>query len=150
MSGLNITDFVKRPGLGRIGRQIKVRANFFEIKKLPDANIHQCNVTITPEVPPALNRKIYKYFEEINSEALGKIKPVYDGRKNLYTAKPLPFGGNAATFVVTLPEDDGAPTGKRPPCAFKIKMNKAAVINMEELHRFLDGRCKISNNILTG
>ena len=149
MSGLNITDFVKRPGLGRVGRQIKVRANFFEIKKLPDANIHHYDVTITPEVPPALNRKIYKHFEEINSEALGKIKPVYDGRKNLYTAKPLPFRG-MATFDVSLPEDDGAPTGKRLPRSFKVRIKKAAVINMEELHRFLDGKCKISNNILTG
>ena len=99
--------------MGRLGRPIKVRANFFEIKKLPDANIHHYDVTITPEVPPALNRKIYKHFEEVNSEALGKIKPVYDGRKNLYTAKPLPFDGDA-TFDVTLPEDDGAPTDKKP------------------------------------
>ena len=95
-----------------------------------------------------MNRKVYKHFEEVNSEALGKIKPVYDGRKNLYTAKPLPF--RMATFDVTLPEDDGAPAGKRPPRAFKVKIKKAAVIHMEELHRFLDGKCKISNNILTG
>ena len=97
-----------------------------------------------------MNRKIYNHFEEVNSEALGKIKPVYDGRKNLYTAKPLPFDGDAATFDVTLPEDDGAPTDKRPPRAFEVKIKKVAVINMEELHRFLDGKCKISNNILTG
>jgi hypothetical protein len=144
------TDFVRRPGLGRVGRNIKVRANFFEVKTLPDANIHHYDITISPDVPPALNRKIYKKFEEIHSERdLGRTRPVYDGRKNLYTAKPLPFG-DAATFNVTLPEDDGAPPNKRAPRTFSVKIKKAAEINMEELHRFLDGRSSISNNILTG
>ena len=136
--------------MGRLGRPIKVRANFFEIKKLPDTNIHHYDVTITPEVPPALNRRIYMHFEETNSEALGRIKPVYDDRKNLYTVKPLPFDGDVAIFNVTLPNDDGAPTGKRPPRSFKVKIKKAAVINMKELHRFLDRRCSLTNNILTG
>ena len=55
-----------------------------------------------------------------------------------------------ATFDVTLPEDDSAPTGKRLPRSFKVRFKKVVVINMDELHRFLDGKCKISNNILTG
>ncbi|CAB4483319.1 unnamed protein product [Rhizophagus irregularis] len=125
----SITEFVKRPGLGRLGRPVRVRANFFEVTALPDANIHHYDIDISPEVPPAMNRKIYKHFEALHSEKdLGKIKPVYDGRKNLYTAKPLPFGESAA-FDVTLPEDDGTPS---------------------ELHRFLEGKGSISPNILTG
>jgi hypothetical protein len=30
-----ITEFVKRPGLGRKGRSIRVRTNYFEITDLP-------------------------------------------------------------------------------------------------------------------
>jgi hypothetical protein len=145
-----ITEFVKRPGLGRSGRSIRVRANFFEVTSLPDADIHHYDIDISPEVPPAMNRKIYKHFEALHSESdLGKIKPVYDGRKNLYTAKPLPFG-DSATFDVTLPEDDGTPSGKRPARVFKVKIKHVNKINMEELHRFLDGKGSISPNILTG
>ena len=45
-----------------------------------DANAYQYDVDILPEVPPALNRKVFKYFENIESEGiLGGIKPVYDG-----------------------------------------------------------------------
>ncbi|PKK79735.1 Piwi-domain-containing protein [Rhizophagus irregularis] len=146
----SITEFVKRPGLGRLGRPVRVRANFFEVTALPDANIHFYDIDISPEVPPAMNRKIYKHFEALHSEKdLGKIKPVYDGRKNLYTAKPLPFGESAA-FDVTLPEDDGTPSGKRPARAFKVKIKLVNKINMEELHRFLEGKGSISPNILTG
>src|SRR3954454_8465990 len=145
----NTTEFVRRPGLGKAGRAIKVRANFFEVKSLPDANVHHYDITITPDVPPALNRKIYRQFEEVHAESLGRIKPVYDGRKNLYTAKPLPFG-DSATFNVILPEDDGTPSGKRPARIFKVKIKLVNKIVMEELHRFLDGKGAISPNILTG
>ncbi|CAG8457935.1 8826_t:CDS:2 [Funneliformis mosseae] len=148
---VKVTDFVKRPGVGREGRPLKVRANFFEVTSLPDSNVHHYDVTITPEVPPSLNRKIYCEFEALNENILATARPVFDGRKNIYSPKPLSFGENdAATFDITLPEDDGAPLGKRPPRAFKVKIKKAAVINMEELHRFLDGKCKSSPNILTG
>ena len=147
---MSFTDSVKRPGLGKIGFPVKVRANFFEVTALPDSDIHHYDISIIPEVPPALNRKIFKHFEEHHSESdLGKVKPVYDGRRNLFTAKPLPFG-EAAIFDVTLPEYDGIPAGKIPPHSFKVKIKKVAKINMEELHRFLDEKCKISNNILTG
>src|SRR4051794_35183985 len=98
-----ITEFVKRPGLGKAGRVIRVRANFYEVIALPEANINHYDIDISPEVPPAMNRKIYKHFEAHHSTDLGQVKPVYDGRKNLYTAKPLPFG-DSATFDVTLPE----------------------------------------------
>ena len=144
-----ISDFARRPGIGHLGRAIKVRTNFFEVKSLPDANIHHYTVKITPEVPPVLNRKVYNRFEELYSESLGRIKPVYDGRNNLYTSRPLPFG-DTATFNVILPEDDGAPAGQRPPRCFKVTIKKVAEINMEEINRFFNGNCSISNNILTG
>src|ERR1043166_4301936 len=131
----------------RQGRVINVRTNFFEVKSLPDANIYHYNVTITPEVSSTLNRKIFQHFEVLHSKnEFGKIKPVYDGHKNLYTASPLPFG-KAATFNVNIPEDSCAPTGKR---IFAVGIKEVAVIDMKEIHEFLDGKCSISNNILSG
>ncbi|CAJ0627017.1 5591_t:CDS:10 [Entrophospora sp. SA101] len=149
-TGFQLTDFVRRPNLGKEGRQLKIRANFFEVLALPEANIHHYDVTITPDVPPALNRRVFQTFEEMQRGAsLGGVKPVFDGRKNMYTARPLPFG-DAATFDVTLPEDDGVTTSKRPPRSFKVKIKKVAEINMEELHRFLNGKAQVSPNVLTG
>jgi hypothetical protein len=72
--------FCRRPSLGNLGRQIRVRSNFFEVLALPAQNIIHYDVTITPDVPPALNRKIFEEFEKINREGpLDGIRPVFDG-----------------------------------------------------------------------
>ncbi|RHZ87940.1 hypothetical protein Glove_28g30 [Diversispora epigaea] len=143
------TDFAMRPGLGEAGKAVRVRTNFFEATALPDANILHFDVTITPDVPPALNRKIFQTFEEkYRGTALGGVRTVFDGRKNMFSPRALPFG-DAYTFNIELPED-GDLTGRRPPRNFKLKIIKVNEINMEELQRFLDGTIKITPNCLTG
>jgi hypothetical protein len=75
-----LTEFVRRPGLGSEGKHIKVRANFFEVLQLPQASIIHYDVTITPDVPPQLNRRVFERFVELNRNgALGGTRPVYDG-----------------------------------------------------------------------
>jgi hypothetical protein len=147
--GVQLTEFVKRPGLGREGRPLKVRANFFEVLSLPQQDLHHYDVTITPDVPPALNRRIFQQFEDMYRADLANIKTVFDGRKNIFAPKPLPFG-DARTFELTLPEDDGITSSKRPPRNFVIKMKKAGAIRMEVLHRFLDNKQGLTNDCLTG
>lgn len=147
-----LTEFVPRTrsGFGRQGRPIKVRSNFYEVTQLPDQNIIHYDVTVTPDVPPVLNRRVFQYWEDLHlSEALGNIRSVYDGRKNIFSPRALPFG-EAATFEVTLPEDDGITSSKRPPRAFKLRIKKANEINMEELHRFLAAESSLTSNCLTG
>ncbi|KAK3835053.1 MAG: Piwi domain-containing protein [Linnemannia gamsii] len=143
---IKLTELVKRPGLGKAGKAIKVRSNFFEVKALPDINIHHYDVTITPDVPPPVNRRIFDQFVLLNSKSdLADSMPVFDGRKNLFSAKELPF--ESRTFEVTLPGEQAAP-GK-PVKSFRLKVKKAASINLEELHLFLKGRAAMSNNCLT-
>uniref|UniRef100_A0A1D1YV71 Protein argonaute 1 n=1 Tax=Anthurium amnicola TaxID=1678845 RepID=A0A1D1YV71_9ARAE len=146
---VQLTEFVKRPGLGREGRPLKVRANFFEVLSLPQQDLHHYDVTITPDVPPALNRRIFQQFEDMYRADLANIKTVFDGRKNIFAPKPLPFG-DARTFELTLPEDDGITSSKRPPRNFVIKMKKAGAIRMEVLHRFLENKQGLTNDCLTG
>ncbi|PKY60705.1 hypothetical protein RhiirA4_484703, partial [Rhizophagus irregularis] len=67
---------MKRPGIEN--EPIKVRTNFFEVTKLPKMKITHYDVTISPEVPPRLNRKVFACFSEENKNALGGVKPVYD------------------------------------------------------------------------
>ncbi|CAG8461331.1 16740_t:CDS:10, partial [Acaulospora morrowiae] len=146
----HLTEFVQRPDFGRLGKGIRVRSNFFEVFSLPKDKIIQYDVTITPNVPPALNRKIYAEFEKENlASTLHHTRVVFDGRKNIFASRQLPFG-EVATFDVTLPENDGFVSTRRTPRAFKIKMKKTSVIIMEELHRFLEGRGRLTPNCLTG
>ncbi|CAI2165275.1 17043_t:CDS:2 [Funneliformis geosporum] len=138
-----ISNVVKRPVFGHIGRHIKVKTNFFEITTLTDSNIHYYEVLITPHVQSSiLKRRIFSQFETLHA---GDIKLVFDGAKNMFTTRPLPFG-EKATYTICLTE---LPNTLRPR-TFEIIIRKVNVINMKEIHKFLNGRCKSSSNILTG
>ncbi|CAG8475064.1 Piwi domain-containing protein [Rhizophagus irregularis DAOM 181602=DAOM 197198] len=138
----SITEFVKRPDFGRVGHPIRLRTNYFEVIAFPSSNIYHYDIVIIPEVPPTLNRKIFQVAEN----SFPGIRAVFDGRRNVYTIRPFPFG-DAQALDVTMPEDNA---GGRTPRTFKIMIRRVAVINMEEINRFLNGRGSISSNILTG
>ncbi|CAG8604515.1 4978_t:CDS:10 [Ambispora leptoticha] len=158
--GIKLTDFVLRPSLGKAGKPTRVRTNFFEVTNLPDINVIHYDVTITPDVPPAINKRVYKHFED---QWLVSTKPVFDGRKNLFSPKPLSFDegkksegkkseakdSDATNFDIILPEDDGMTSAKRAPRKFSIKLKKVGVITMEELHRFLQSKTAKTENCLT-
>ncbi|CAG8640305.1 9527_t:CDS:10, partial [Ambispora leptoticha] len=135
-----------RPGFGEIGNKIRVRTNFFEVTYLPDNNIIHYDVTISPDVPPVLNRKVFQEFETHNRGALGGIRPIFDGRKNIFAPRPLPLGEGAA-FTVTL--QDNIPSARRDVREFKLKIKKVGEINVEHLYRFLQGRGPSTNECLT-
>jgi hypothetical protein len=95
MSNLQLTEFVKRPNVGSTGRATRVRANFFEVQSFPENNIHHYDITITPDVPPVINRKIWKTFEEQDGQgSLNGIKPVFSSRA-------LPLEDDAGMFEVS-------------------------------------------------
>ncbi|KAG0005891.1 Eukaryotic translation initiation factor 2C [Entomortierella chlamydospora] len=146
MSQLQLTDFVKRPGQGKSGREIQVRTNFFEITQLPNITIHHYDLTVTPDVPPPVNRRIFEaLMNHYRDTDLEGAQPVFDGRKSLFSPKRFSF--DSRVLDVILPGDVN---NKRSPIpVFKVKIKKAAVINLEELHRFLQGKCAMTNNCLT-
>ncbi|KAI7870721.1 Piwi domain-containing protein [Spinellus fusiger] len=147
---LNLTDLVKRPGIGRVGKPVRVRSNFFEVTSFPTQNIHHYDVTIDPaDSPPALCRKIWKTFEDMDGQGVLKgIKTIYDGRKNVFSPKLLQLGEEGAlAFDVELQE--GATATKRTGNSFKIRIKKAGEVNMEELRRFLNGQSACTSNCLT-
>ncbi|GES99674.1 piwi domain-containing protein [Rhizophagus clarus] len=139
-----VINFVKRPSLGRQGREICVRANFFEITKLPKADIYQYDLSITPNVPYSLTREIFQKFEDLFRSKLRNTSLVFDGRKYIFSRNPLPFD-NSAIFDITLPEDENSTLKQR---TFKIKLKKVSKINMDELQRFLIGKVKRTPRVL--
>jgi eukaryotic translation initiation factor 2C len=106
--------FPQRPGVGNAGRLIQVRANFFPVQTLPQLPIHHYEVAISPDVPPAKNRRVYQLWEDeaLLSGRLGGVRPVYDGRKNIYAARALPLVADAGEFEVDFYDDDDAATKK--------------------------------------
>jgi eukaryotic translation initiation factor 2C len=95
---LQLTELVKRPGAGKSGKPVRVRANFFEVTAFATQNIHHYDVTIDPaDTKPALVRKVWSVFEETNGQGiLTNLKTIFDGRKNVFSPKPLNLGEEQA------------------------------------------------------
>lgn len=145
--------FLKRPGTGTSGTALKVKTNYFPIAKLPQKDIHHYDVSITPDCPPAVNRRVFEVMIEKYLEGkLGGVRPVYDGRANAFAPQEFPF--RAATLEVILPERNGGGSAKasarRTPQEFRVKLRWAASINMQEIDDYLHGKTTIGPNILMG
>ena len=153
-------EFCPRPGKGSSGRSIQLRSNFLSIQQLPQGQVHHYECVIQPLVPPAKNRRIYKIWEDecFRSSVLGSSRPVYDGRRNLYSPRGIPLlditgpstcGGDAEfqpqLFVVEYYEDgkdgvrDDLVDDKIVPKQYQITFRKLREISMEALTAFLQG-----------
>ncbi|CAI8029977.1 Protein argonaute-1 [Geodia barretti] len=81
-----------RPNFGHIGKPIFLRANHFQVK-IPNCCLYHYDITITPDkCPRKVNREIIEVLVNTHKEFFGQQKPVFDGRKNLYSKKALPIG----------------------------------------------------------
>ncbi|CAL5020404.1 unnamed protein product [Urochloa decumbens] len=131
--------FPLRPGKGSIGTRCLVKANHFFVE-LPDKDLHQYDVSITPEVTSRiLSRAIIKELVKLYKQSyLGGRLPAYDGRKSLYTAGPLPF--TSQEFHITLLDDDDGSGSERRRRNFKVVIKFAARADLHRLELFLAGR----------
>nr|QDM36924.1 argonaute 1b [Nicotiana benthamiana] len=131
--------FPLRPGKGSNGMRCIVKANHF-FAELPDKDLHQYDVTISPEVSSrGVNRAVMAQLVKLYKEShLGKRLPAYDGRKSLYTAGPLPFVQK--DFKITLIDDEDGPGGARREREFKVVIKLAARADLHHLGMFLEGK----------
>ncbi|KAI4374458.1 hypothetical protein MLD38_012451 [Melastoma candidum] len=131
--------FPLRLGLGSKGTRCIVKANHF-FAELPDKDLHQYDVSITPEVSSRVgNRQVMKKLVDLYKESLlGNRLPAYDGRKSLYTAGPLPF--QSKEFRITLIGDEEGAGTQRREREFKVVIKLAARADLHHLGLFLRGR----------
>jgi eukaryotic translation initiation factor 2C len=131
--------FPVRPGKGKMGQRCIVKANHF-FAELPDKDLHQYDVAITPEITSrGVNRAVMEQLVKLYREtALGHRLPAYDGRKSLYTAGPLPF--QSKEFQISLLEEDDGNNSKRRERSFKVVIKFAARADLHHLGQFLAGR----------
>ncbi|KAL3618099.1 argonaute 1B [Castilleja foliolosa] len=131
--------FPLRPGKGQKGIKCIVKANHF-LAALPDKDLHQYDVTITPEVASrGVNRAVIKQLVDLYKVShLGNRLPAYDGRKSLYTAGALPFV--TKDFKITLTDEEEGAGGSRREREFRVVIKFAARADLHHLGMFLQGR----------
>ncbi|GMP77182.1 hypothetical protein CsSME_00033543 [Camellia sinensis var. sinensis] len=131
--------FAPRPGYGQLGTKCVVKANHF-FAELPDKDLNQYDVTITPEVASRnVNRAIMAELVKLYKESdLGKRLPAYDGRKSLYTAGELPFAWKE--FNIKLVDEEDGINGPKRERVYKVVIKFVARANLHHLGQFLAGK----------
>ncbi|KAL3702460.1 hypothetical protein R1sor_020482 [Riccia sorocarpa] len=131
--------FPLRPNKGQLGIRIVVKANHF-FAELPNKDLHQYDVAITPEVTSrGVNRAVMEQLVRLYKDTLlGRRLPAYDGRKSLYTAGPLPF--QSREFQINLLDEEDGTAGQRRERSFKVVIKFAARADLHHLGEFLQGR----------
>ncbi|XP_019181084.1 PREDICTED: protein argonaute 10-like isoform X1 [Ipomoea nil] len=131
--------FTPRPGYGQLGVKCIVKANHF-LAELPDKDLNQYDVTITPEVSSrTVNRAIMAELVKLYKESdLGMRLPAYDGRKSLYTAGELPFSWKE--FTVRLIDEDDVINGPKREREYKVVIRFVARANLYHMNQFLAGK----------
>uniref|UniRef100_A0AAY4E5W3 Protein argonaute-1 n=1 Tax=Denticeps clupeoides TaxID=299321 RepID=A0AAY4E5W3_9TELE len=123
----------RRPGYGTVGKPIKLLANCFQVE-IPKMDVYLYDVDIKPDkCPRRVNREVVdSMVQHFKVTIFGDRRPVYDGKKSLYTANPLPVA--AVDLDVTLPGEGGK---DRP---FKVTIKFVSLVSWHMLHEVLTGR----------
>jgi len=125
----------RRPNLGREGRPIMLRANHFQIS-MPRGYIHHYLINIQPDkCPRKVNRDIIETMVHAYGKIFNNLKPVFDGRNNMYTREPLPIGNDALELDVTLP-------GEGKDRVFRVTIKWNAQVSLYALEEALEGRTR--------
>ncbi|XP_073703047.1 protein argonaute-3-like [Garra rufa] len=125
----------RRPGYGTVGKPIKLLANCFQVE-IPKMDVYLYEVDIKPEkCPRRVNREVVdSMVQHFKVTIFGDRRPVYDGKKSLYTANPLPVAPAGVDLDVTLPGEGGK---DRP---FKVTIKFVSLVSWHLLHEVLTGR----------
>ena len=126
----------RRPNFGSDGKQILLKANHIPIT-IPKGSIHHYDVSIQPEkCPRRLNRDIVDTMvNQYSTSIFARTLPVYDGKSNLYTRKPIRIGKGAIDIDVIFP-------GERKERVFRVRIGWKTEISLDRLQEALEGRAR--------
>ncbi|KAJ7754236.1 argonaute-like protein [Mycena maculata] len=150
-AGAHITTVgVKRPDFGSGGQPVPIYVNSF-VTTVPSSIIHHYDVVISPSEKTLPARMTMDLIRRLQFDVAPQIftpRCVYDGRKNIFSIRKLPFDTGSQEFDVTLADATANTSGKGPK-VYKIKLTHVAEINPEVLKRFIDGDQSHDNTVLT-
>lgn len=70
---------------------------------MPRGYVHHYDINIQPDkCPRKVNREIIETMVHAYSKLFGNLRPVFDGRNNLYTRDPLPIGNDRMELEVCI------------------------------------------------
>jgi hypothetical protein len=123
-----------RPSIGTEGKTIKLRANHFTIQ-IPKGYIYHYVVSIQPDkCPKRINRDILNTLVLAKPQLFSNQRPVFDGKRNLYTKEYLTnIGVEKADIEVTLP-------GEGKDRLFKVTIRFEAKVSLFALEDALQGK----------
>uniref|UniRef100_A0AAR2LJK7 Argonaute RISC component 1 n=1 Tax=Pygocentrus nattereri TaxID=42514 RepID=A0AAR2LJK7_PYGNA len=124
--------------MGTVGKPIKLLANYFEVE-IPKMDVYHYEVDIKPDkCPRRVNREVVEYMvQHFKPQLFGDRKPVYDGKKNIYTVLALPIGSEKVDFEVTIP-------GEGKDRIFKVSIRWLAKVSWRLLQETLvSGRLQV-------
>uniref|UniRef100_A0A4W6BYX4 Argonaute RISC component 1 n=1 Tax=Lates calcarifer TaxID=8187 RepID=A0A4W6BYX4_LATCA len=134
--GSSVFHAPRRPGMGTVGKPIKLLANYFEVE-IPKMDVYHYEVDIKPDkCPRRVNREVVEYMvQHFKPQLFGDRKPVYDGKKNIYTVLALPIGSEKVD--VTIP-------GEGKDRIFKVSIRWLAKVSWRLLQETLvSGRLQV-------
>jgi len=124
----------KRPNKGTEGRPIALKANHFQIT-MPRGFLYHYDISISPDkCPRKINREIIETMVLAYSKVFPR-KPVFDGRKNMYTKEELMIGRDRIELEVTLP-------GEGKDRLFRIAIKYIGQVNLDLLENALEGESR--------
>uniref|UniRef100_A0A8C1YIW8 Uncharacterized protein n=1 Tax=Cyprinus carpio TaxID=7962 RepID=A0A8C1YIW8_CYPCA len=123
----------RRPGLGTVGKPIRLLANHFQVQ-IPKIDVYHYDIDIKPEKRPRrVNREVVDTMvRHFKMQIFGDRQPGYDGKRNMYTANPLPIGRDRVDLEVTLPGEGKDQT-------FKVSLQWVSVVSLQMLLEALSG-----------
>ncbi len=123
-----------RPNTGVLGRGVKLNANYFTVDTLPTGELIHYDVAVTPDVPAKVRRTLFKVVEATYGQSeFGGRSIGYDGMANLFSLGSLPKSQYTLTVEAPRRRPDDVQT-------FTFVIKRVAVISMETLKAFLDGK----------
>ncbi|KAI3380253.1 hypothetical protein SNEBB_010630 [Seison nebaliae] len=129
-----------RPSKGKEGTPIDLNANHFRIEIPLDAVFHHYEVGIMPDkCPKRVNRDIFGRMVSLYPLFNGQ-RPVFDGKKHMYTRELLDQHSNKFEFDVTLPGDGRERT-------FHVNVRYVGAISLRKLNEVLQTAGNNSNSV---
>ncbi|TKR83033.1 hypothetical protein L596_016687 [Steinernema carpocapsae] len=126
----------RRPNHGVEGRAIVLRANHFSVR-MPGGTIQHYHVEVQPDkCPRRVNREIISTMIRSYTRIFDNIRPVYDGKRNMYTRHPLPVGRDRVDLEVTLPGDSAVER------KFVVGIRWVTTVNLTTLEEAMEGRVR--------
>uniref|UniRef100_A0A3Q2PVF6 Protein argonaute-1 n=1 Tax=Fundulus heteroclitus TaxID=8078 RepID=A0A3Q2PVF6_FUNHE len=114
-------------------KPIRLLANHFQVQ-IPKIDVYHYDIEIKPEKRPRrVNREVVDTMvRHFKMQIFGDRQPGYDGKRNMYTAHPLPIGRDRVDLEVTLPGEGKDQT-------FKVSLQWVSVVSLQMLLEALSG-----------